>query len=187
MNTYDFDKTIHRGDSSLSFYFYCLLRRPYLALLWPLQGAAAILYKLRIWDKTQMKQVFYLYFRLLNAEKMAEAFWAKRGTSRIFSWYFETHREDDIIVSASPAFFLKPICKQLGIRHLLASQVDPKTGRYSGKNCTDEEKVLRLQAEFPQAEFECCYYDSDSDLPMARLAKRRLRVIDGVPHEGIDG
>ena len=187
MNTYDFDKTIHRGDSSLSFYFFCLLRRPHIALLWPLQLAAAALYKLRIWDKTQMKQVFYLYFRLLNAEKLAHRFWQKRGTSRIYGWYFETQREDDIIVSASPAFFLQPICKQLGIRHLLASVVDPTPGRYSGKNCTDEEKVLRLQAAFPTAEFNCCYYDSDSDLPMARLAKRRFRVIDGVPHEGVDG
>ena len=187
MNTYDFDKTIHRGDSSLSFYFFCLLRRPHIALLWPLQLAAAALYKLRIWDKTQMKQVFYLYFRLLNAEKLAHRFWQKHGTSRIYGWYFETQREDDIIVSASPAFFLQPICRQLGIRHLLASVVDPKTGRYSGKNCTDEEKVLRLQAAFPTAEFNCCYYDGDSDLPMAHLAKRRFRVIDGVPHEGVDG
>ena len=187
MNTYDFDKTIHRGDSSLAFYFYCLLRRPYIALLWPVQLAAALLYKLRIWDKTRMKEVFYLYFRLLDAEAMAKQFWAKRGTSRIFSWYSDTHRDDDIIVSASPEFFLRPICRQLGIGCLIGSVVDPKTGRYSGKNCTDEQKVLRLRELFPNAEFECCYYDSDSDLPMARLAKRRIRIINGVPHEGVDG
>lgn len=183
MNAYDFDKTIHRGDSSLAFYRFCLLRRPHIALLWPVQIAAFLLHALHLLDKTGMKQLFYLYFRLLDAEQLAERFWQQRGISRIFDWYLQQRQPDDLIVSASPEFFLAPICRRLGLSVFIASQVDSRTGRCLSPNCTGEEKVRRILALFPNAQFERCYYDSDSDLPMAALAKRRFRVTRGVPVE----
>ena len=180
MNIFDFDGTIHRGDSSVAFYLYCLRKRPYIALLLPVQAAAALLHALRIIDVTSMKQTFYQYFRLIDAETMAERFW-EYDKKNILSWYRDIHSDSDVLISASPEFMLKPVCRMLGIRTLIASKVDPRTGRYSGKNCSGQEKVRRFREVFPDTEPENSYYDRDSDLPLSHLAKHGFRIVREKP------
>ena len=180
MNIFDFDGTIHRGDSSVAFYLYCLRRRPYIVLLLPVQAAAALLHVLGIIDVTAMKQVFYLYFRLIDAKALLASFW-EQDRKNIQEWYHRVHTEYDVLISASPEFMLAPICEELGIRTLIASKVDPGTGKYTGKNCSGEEKVLRFRALFPDAVPENSYYDRDSDLPVSSLAVHGFRIKDGKP------
>ena len=67
---YDFDGTIYDGDSSIDFYIFILLRRPYIIFLWPIQIVSAVLYKLRIIDKTKMKEIFFCYLRFIGDKKM---------------------------------------------------------------------------------------------------------------------
>ena len=69
-----------------------------------------------------------------------------------------------------------PICNKLGIRCLIASEVDPHTGQYSGENCHGEEKVRRFRAQFGQTEIDAFYSDSHSDDPLARIAKQAFMV-----------
>ncbi len=175
MNVYDFDGTLYEGDSSIDFYKYNLKRKPWLCILWPVQLAAAIGYKLRFISKTRMKEIFYLYFRMIDAEAEAERFW-KKNIEKIYPWYYEAHREDDVIISASPEFFLKHPCAHLGISNLLASRVDPSTGRTEGLNCHGEEKLARFRAAFPDAHVEQAYFDRRSDLPVSLLADRLMLV-----------
>ena len=175
MNIYDFDGTLYEGDSSIDFYKYNLARKPWLCVLWPVQLLAAAAFKLRIIDKTRMKEIFYLYFRMIDAEKEAERFWKKK-IEKIYPWYYEEHRDDDVLISASPEFFLKAPCEHLGIKHLLASRVDPGTGRYDGLNCHGEEKLSRVLTAFPDAEVDKAYFDRRSDLPISLLAKHLMLV-----------
>jgi len=90
--------------------------------------------------------------------------------------YSVTGAFDDVIISASPEFFLKPACNMLGIRHLIASPVDAKTGKHRGENCHGKEKVRRFRALFPDASVEEFYSDSYSDTPMAELAEKAYLV-----------
>lgn len=180
MNIFDFDGTIHRGDSSVAFYLYCLKRRPYIALLLPVQAAAAVLHALHFIDVTAMKQVFYLYFRLIDAEALLPSFW-DHDRKNIQDWYHEVHSGNDVLISASPEFMLAPISAELGIRTLIASRVDPRNGRYTGKNCSGEEKVSRFRELFPDETPENSYYDRDSDLPVSTLAVHGFRIRDGKP------
>ena len=175
MNVYDFDKTIYDGDSSFDFYFHNLKRHWILVLLWPIQGFAALQYKLKIIDKTSMKQTFYGYFKWIrNIDTEVELFWEK-NQSKIKSFYASTHRDDDVIISASPEFMLKPICQKLNVT-LIASIVDPETGKYTGKNCYGDEKVPRFRALFPNVTIETFYSDSLSDSPMANIANEAVFV-----------
>ena len=183
MNLYDFDGTIHRGDSSFAFYRFCLLHRPYIAILWPVQLFAAVACLLHLIDLTRMKELFYLYFRLIDAEKMALAFWKKDLPQNIYPWFYEVRGENDVLVSASPEFFLRPACDELGISHLIASKVDPKTGKTKGKNCTGKEKLVRFRSEFPQVIPDRSYYDKPKDLYVSNLAKRRFLIVRGIPVE----
>lgn len=118
MNVYDFDETIYLNDSSKEFYLFNLKKNPRLAKYWPKQAKAAMAYKRGKITKTQMKTIFYEYFQEVEDihQKVVE-FW-QENNHKIRPWYLNQKRVDDVIVSASPQFLLKPICDQLGV-HLL--------------------------------------------------------------------
>jgi len=182
MNIFDFDGTIHKGDSSVAFYLYCLARRPYIAVLLPVQAAAALLKALKIIDITSLKQTLYLYFRLIDAPAMVGRFW-ESDRKNIQQWYLDIKKDTDVVISASPVFLLEPICRELGVGTLIASRVDPRTGRYTGRNCSGAEKPVRFREIFPEAQPENSYYDRDADLPVSRLAKHGYRIVDGIPRQ----
>ncbi len=108
-------------------------------------------------------------------DKALADFWEK-NIHKVKAFYKTQQKDDDVIISASPEFFLEPACKRLGIRHLIASPVDAKTGKHTGENCHGEEKVRRFRALFPDATVEEFYSDSYSDTPMAKLAEKAYLV-----------
>ncbi len=177
MNCYDFDKTIYKNDSSIDFYKYCLLHYPKILRHLPAQIKAFYQYYIKHEiTKTEMKEIFYRYFAdIPDMEDALEEFW-DRNLYKIKGFYTLKKQEDDVIISASPAFFLAPICRELGISALIASEVDPGTGKYQGENCHGEEKVTRFRALYPDAVVEEFYSDSLSDAPMARLAEKAFLV-----------
>ncbi|MBR6729011.1 MAG: haloacid dehalogenase-like hydrolase [Clostridia bacterium] len=177
MNCYDFDKTIFKGDSSVSFYLFCLLRHKKMLWRLPKQIAAYFrYYVLHRISKTQMKEIFYGYFRdIPDIDKAVSDFWEK-NLSKIKPFYLSQQKEDDIIISASPEFFLRPACQKLGISHLIASEVDPGTGVCASENCHGKEKVRRLLSLFPDAVIADFYSDSLSDTPLAELAQSAYLV-----------
>ncbi len=177
MNCYDFDKTIYKKDSSCDFYFYCLKHYKKILHRLPRQAVAFIRhYLLHQITKTEMKEVFYEYFRdIPDMDTALEAFW-KKNLWKIQNFYRENQKPDDVIISASPEFFLKPACEKLGIAHLIASPVNEKTGAYEGENCHGQEKVRRFQEQFPDATVEEFYSDSLSDTPMAKLADKAFLI-----------
>ena len=176
MNVYDFDRTIYDGDSTADFIFWCIRKKPSLALrLFP--GTVAFgAHFLKLCSKTYYKEKFYRFLsRIPDIDAWVSDFWAE-SIDRIQEWYLLRQRDDDVIISASPTFLLRPACKQLGISHLLASRVDKDTGMYLGRNCHGEEKVRRFSRAFPDAVIDEFYSDSLSDAPLANLAKRAYLV-----------
>ena len=177
MNIYDFDKTLIDGDSTAAFIKYSFLKHPALVRFLPgMALAAANYYLLKRGTKTQMKQRFYKFLTGFDAEGLLEEFWDKHE-SRIFPWYALQQEETDIVISASPEFLLQPICQRLGIRHLSASRVDPKTGRYTGENCWGPEKPIRLQGEMGITHCDKFFSDSYSDQPLADIADEAFLIL----------
>ena len=117
----------------------------------------------------------YRFLPYVNIEKDLPEFWASHKNN-IKDWYYKTQREDDVIISASPEFLLEPICKELGIKYLMASKVDMKTGKYEGINCHGKEKVRRFYEMFPNGKIEDFYSDSYSDSPLAEISKKAFLV-----------
>lgn len=175
MNVYDFDNTIYDGDSTADFYLFCLKRHKKIALLLPslLKGTLKY-YVLKRGTKTEMKQNMYRFLTKIDSKRDIADFW-KGHEKNVKSWYIEQQKADDIIISASPEFLLKPICEKLGIRRLIASQVDVKSGQYSGENCHGEEKVRLFYEQF-DGEIDEFYSDSHSDEPLAKISKHAFMV-----------
>ena len=176
MNVYDFDKTIYHGDSTAHFYLYCLKTQPSTWKWLPYQGLCAIPFALGIMEKTAFKQRFYKFFRSVkDIDKTVEEFWNIHKYN-IKEFYYETQRENDVIISASPYFLLEPIIKELGIKHLMASNVDRFTGKYNGINCHGKEKVRRFYEVFPDGVIDDFYSDSLSDSPLAEISEKAYMV-----------
>ncbi len=171
MNVFDFDKTIFRGDSTQRFYFFCLKRHPKMLLHVPSLITSFFKYMVGTYTKTQFKQTMYRFLTCIHdIDKQIDEFWDK-NEHRIFKWYLDIKKQDDVVISASPEFLLEPICKKLGIGKLMASRVDKHTGIYSGENCYGEEKVLRYRKLYKDSEMDSFFSDSLSDTPLANLAK----------------
>ena len=110
-----------------------------------------------------------------NPEEDIKAFWEKNSL-KIKKFYLEQKKSDDVIISASPRFLLEPVCHSLGIRNLICSEVDVKTGKFDGLNCWGEEKVVRFRKVFGNVSPEEFYSDSLSDTPMAKISKTAFIV-----------
>jgi len=178
MNVYDFDNTILRGDSTARFYAYCMLHYPKMWLDIPGQAVNGLLFALKIRKKQVFKQRMLAFLtKIGDVDAAVEAFWAK-NFCRVKPFYAKTQREDDVVISASPEFLVKPACDRLGIRVCMGSPVDRHTGVFSGKNCHGAEKVRRFREVFPEARVETFYSDSHSDDPMAALAET-ARLVKG--------
>lgn len=176
MNAYDFDGTVYRGDSSVDFYLFTLKRHPSVLALLPKQIAAFFRFKRRKCDKTAMKQVFFGFVKKIpHIDREVEIFW-NRKQKKIYGWYLDQKKDDDVIISASPEFLLGEICKRLSLPAPIGSPVDKKSGEFYGKNCHDTEKVVRFRAAYGGAKIEEFYSDSRSDTPMAELADRAFFV-----------
>lgn len=178
MNVYDFDGTIYSGDSTVDFFLYALRRRPALVRYLSVQAAGTVAYLLKRKDKTGLKEAFFSFLAGIDAEELVERFWDVHE-DRIYEWYLAQQEPEDVVISASPEFLLEPICRRLGIRHLIASRVDPNTGKFTGANCRGAEKVTRFHSKFPEGNVGGFYSDSESDRPMAELADRAFLVRGG--------
>lgn len=173
-SVYDFDNTILRGDSTARFAVYALTRRPGLLLKVPGVLFAYLGWALKINSKQQAKETLFRALCPSVSDAFIEAFW-DRNIGRVKRFYRDRHREDDLVISASPEFLLEGAMRRLGIGHLIASPVDRASGRFLGRNCHGEEKTVRFR-EIWNGEPFCFYSDSLSDAPMARLAAKAYLV-----------
>lgn len=178
MNVYDFDGTIYDGDSTVDFFMFALKRKPFLICYVLRQAWGFLLYGLKRISKTELKEYFFSFLSGIDAEKLTEDFW-DQNHHKIYRWYLDQQQPDDIIISASPEFLLRPICQKIGIYHLIASRVDVQSGKFFGENCYGKEKVLRLATEYHVTRIDRFYSDSRSDLPLAKIANNAFLIVDG--------
>ena len=176
---YDFDKTFYPVDSETVFLFYCILHRPYLIILAPWLLLNLILFFMGFGD--QFKGRCFSFLRFVDGEKMAKAFW-KKQKKNIYPIFEPENRERPVVVcSASPEFFLKPICDEYGVDVLIATRMNPRTGRIDGYNCKDKQKPLRLAETLPDAEFINVYSDSlRNDIHIFELGQKCFHAQKGV-------
>ncbi|MDR2525450.1 MAG: haloacid dehalogenase-like hydrolase [Oscillospiraceae bacterium] len=176
-NVYDWDKTIVSPDSTAQFFYFCLRRHPALLRYAPWQLAGLVRYLFaRGFTKTQAKAAFYHFLRgLPHWEQEVALFW-RQSHMRPKAWYLAQMRPDDIIISASPEFLLRPMVRDTLRLRLIASRVDPHTGATTGENCHGQEKVRRLREAYGDVPIQRFYSDSRSDAPLAKLAAQAFLV-----------
>lgn len=176
MKVYDFDGTIYDGDSTIDFWLFTLRRHPSVVFRLPAQIKAVILYKIGKYTTAEMKERFFSFIRKIPDISAETELFLKKNQHKIKSWYLDQKHSDDLIISASPEFLLAPFCRSLGNISVIATEIDPVSGKMSGENCKGAEKVKRFRSIYGDAVIDEFYSDSLSDLPMAQAAKKAFLV-----------
>ncbi|MDO5445472.1 MAG: HAD-IB family phosphatase [Eubacteriales bacterium] len=181
MNVYDFDKTILNDDSTKLFLLYCFRKMPRLFFKGPVDKISSF-YAYAAGKKSvdRFKENmfgFLPYVSDLNV--LLQDFW-DRNMWRVEPYYRKVQRPDDLIISASPDFLVRPMAERLGAE-LIATDMSPFSGKIRGVNCKREEKVRRFRQLYPDASVEAFYSDSLSDTPMAKLADQAWLIVDHEP------
>lgn len=173
---YDFDGTIYDGDSSVDFFKFCLKKDKKNYKILPKLAIKFLAYKSKNITDTELKEYIFSFLEnFKNIDIVVKEFW-ETHESKIKNFYLEKKHNQDIIISASPKFLLKPICQKLKVKDLIASDVDKTTGKFKKPNNRGEEKVKEFYKKYPKAEILEMYSDSLHDKPLLDLAKKSYFV-----------
>ena len=176
MNAYDFDETIYDGESSVEFILNYIKADPKIIKFIPTVLKVFSLYKrekISFDDFTgkyaeQLKS--YFEKNSVDLDALVKAFWDKRE-KKIKPFYRTLQREDDVIVTASPEFMMREICDRIGLKNLVSTDFDVKTGEVKSA-CFREGKIQCFRRSFPQGVIDDFYTDSMNDRFLFPFAKR---------------
>lgn len=180
MNVYDFDKTIYDGESSVEFFLCYIKHDPKVLAYIP-----TILKGIVGYEKGSMKpedmtgrysEMISGYFKTCNFdfEPMIKEFWDKR-MHKIKPFYKLQQRPDDLIITASPEVMMWDVCNRLGIKNLIGTDFDLKTGEIKTA-CFREEKLRLFKEAYPNEEIDDFYTDSMNDQFLFPISKRVFMV-----------
>lgn len=186
MNIYDFDNTIFSGDSSVKFIKYSFCKHPFL-VIWSVIKCIkeCIKYILKKSDFGLIKSELFSFVKHIdNLDEYMNQYVLKHQ-KYIKTFYLEQKKDDDVVISASFEFIVKPFCDKLGIKTVIATKYDTKKGCIIGKNCKGKEKIVRFNKIFKDYHVNEAYSDSFSDIPMFEIADKAFLVKEEelIPYE----
>lgn len=171
---YDFDGTIYDGDSGIDLILFAMKKYPSMILksLWNI-----ILFLLKLISKEEFKsRIFSFVSKVDNIDDFVLEFWNKHEHKLKSFWLEKKSHKKDIIISASGRFWLEYIAKKYKVCDLIATEIDPKTGKVSGNNCHGKEKVKLFYDKYPKGKVNVMYTDSINDLPLIEEANEGYLV-----------
>jgi len=172
MNAYDFDKTIYDGDSGVDLIKYTFRKKPFLIIKKvPIVSYYGIkyLFKCTTFEKLKSKMFSFLS-DIDNLDEYLDRF-VDSHLHKMKEFYNDIRKDDDLIISASIELWLDKFCERMNIKNHIATRYDLENRSIIGKNCSKEEKLVRMYAEYPDAKIETSYSDSKNDIPLLEEAK----------------
>lgn len=180
MNVYDFDNTIYQGESCYDLFRFYVRKDPKLLRLLPQVIRAFGKYKQ---GKVSVEDFLQQYAPLVeqylrqidDIDADMRAFWDAH-MHKIKPLYTALQQEDDWIITAAPDFSMREVCGRLGVRHCLASVVEPDTCRITHFNL-GQNKIAAFFRACPDGQIDKFYTDSpENDAPMIDLAREAFVV-----------
>lgn len=174
MRVFDFDNTIYDGESGIDFFLYYVKKFPIqIAKYIPSFAQCVMKYKA---GKLSIDDVLtdYAYIpkeccrKFDNPEKEIKNFWDNHE-KKVKKWITDMMREDDVILSAAPMPLLSEICKRLGIKNIIGSEFDLKTGEVS-ELCFRDNKIKMFKDVYGDIAIDEFYTDSMNDKPFMDIS-----------------
>jgi HAD superfamily hydrolase (TIGR01490 family) len=193
---FDFDGTLYKYDSILSFCFFYYRKKPLRIWRVIMQVYALVLWKSKRINTSTFKSKFICFIARDSDQelrRMATQFWNNKDAFNEELMFAlqrcQAERLCVVVVSASPDLFILPACEKLGIKHVVSTTLRIHEDGYTlGTNCRGSEKTIRLRAVFPTQRIVRAYSDNTDDLQLLRTAEQGFLVKNGairsVPNVG---
>lgn len=182
VDIYDFDETVLPYDSSVKFWLWSMLHRPWILILLPFQIVWGLLMLTKIISVSTFKKICFCFVALFDTKKAVKKFWDTHEKD-IFDFFRPQNRPSDrktVIISASPDYLISDIAKRLEVDCFIASEHSAKNGLLLGKLCNKQEKVNRFHQMFSDAEVCDVYSDNlKNDRYIFALGKRCFHAKKG--------
>lgn len=111
--------------------------------------------------------------RVASVEQLVDDFW-DRYYARIKPWY--QPESDDVILTASFDLTVGEACRRLGVRNLVASEVDVGTMEVTYLNFSTNKAKRFRELYGPDVVIDEFYTDSKFDQPMIDMARHAFMV-----------
>ena len=193
---FDFDGTLYKYDSILSFCFFYYRKKPLRIWRVMMQVYALVLWKSKRINTSTFKSKFICFIARdsdQEVRRMATQFWNNKDAFNEELMFAlqrcQVERLCVVVVSASPDLFILPACEKLGIKHVVSTTLRIHEDGYTlGTNCRGPEKIIRLRALFSTQRIVQAYSDNTDDLPLLHAAEQGFLVKKGairsVPNAG---
>ena len=179
MRVFDFDGTIYDGESLFDLYLYSARHDPKVFRYIAPVLRYAVKYKL---GRATLEQMEYgvgkmtegyltelsRSKRVASVEQLVDDFW-DRYYARIKPWY--QPESDDVILTASFDLTVGEACRRLGVRNLVASEVDVGTMKVTYLNFSTNKAKRFRELYGPDVVIDEFYTDSKFDQPMIDMAR----------------
>jgi phosphatidylglycerophosphatase C len=189
---YDFDGTIYKRDSFITFVFFAIPPwRIIVSVFYLFPIIVRVLFDFS--DNHDSKQkIFSYFFKGMNIDFFNSicSMYKSKLSADVFDCLNNHIQEHScfkqVIVSASVTNWILPFAAEIGVNDVIGTEIEIDafgriTGIFSTKNCNKYEKVNRIREYF--ANEEVCYYvaigNSKSDFPMLMLAENGFLVKSG--------
>ena len=181
---FDFDGTLYEGDTTIDFAFFIYKKIPIRFPIFFIQLLALPLYLLKIINTKQYKNIYILYLKNINPEKLnvlIKEFWntkyPKHFKHEIIKHYLLNKQNGitNICISASPDILIKPLLiDTLKFDYVIATTVIYNKNKYiiKGENCRGAEKINRLNNLFENEPYyiENAFSDNKDDKKLLKIA-----------------
>ena len=181
---FDFDGTIYDGESLFDLYLYSARHDPKVFRYIAPVLRYAVKYKL---GRATLEQMEYgvgkmtegyltelsRSKRVASVEQLVDDFW-DRYYARIKPWY--QPESDDVILTASFDLTVGEACRRLGVRNLVASEVDVGTMKVTYLNFSTNKAKRFRELYGPDVVIDEFYTDSKFDQPMIDMARHAFMV-----------
>ena len=159
------------------FFFYSLIRYPIIVLLSIFKSIKECFKCL--FKKSSLglikSELFSFVKYIPNIDKYINKF-VDKNMKNIKVFYRQIKRDDDVVISASFEFIVRPFCERLGIKYIICTNYDISSGKIIGNNNKGKEKIIRFRNIFPNVIVNNAYSDSLSDIPMFEIANNAYLV-----------
>ena len=175
MRVFDFDNTLYDGESMVDFFHFMVEKKEELKKYKSLVNFFLNLYNHNMLPMNLVRKCIDKYkgelnYSTKNLDKYVDEFW-ELHRDKIMKDMVKKVKKDDVIITASLDFLLRPIMKELPTKNIICTEVDIENKKVDCV-CYKENKVKKYREKYKDRPIDELYTDSYADKPLMQISKK---------------
>jgi HAD superfamily phosphoserine phosphatase-like hydrolase len=175
MRVFDFDNTLYDGETMVDFFHFMVEKKEELKKYKSLVNFFLNLYNHNMLPMNLVRKCIDKYkgelnYSTKNLDKYVDEFW-ELHRDKIMKDMVKKVKKDDVIITASLDFLLRPIMKELPTKNIICTEVDIENKKVDCV-CYKENKVKKYREKYKDRPIDELYTDSYTDKPLMQISKK---------------